>query len=135
MKEVKQETNPDIIYLLKDYFTEDGIYTKELAAQEMIRTMEFRPEDICVLVGYEDNKFRGFLIGHLVDDRDYVYIDEAFSTADGDFALDGMNAFIEWCKLKNKKFVRFETERDSVQMTCTKRYGFKEHGVIMQRQI
>lgn len=134
-KRIERETDPKIIETLKPNFIEDGCYTKDLMADEFERLMRLLPDSICVLVGYDDDFISGLLIAYVVDNRDYAYLAQAYSISKSDFAKEGFDMLIEWCKSLSLNELRYETERDSAQMIGTKRYGFSEHGVVMARKI
>ena len=135
MKLVIRENDPKIIDRLKNNFIEDGCYSKEVMSHEFRRLMELCPDDICVLVGYDDDIVAGFLIAHTCDNRDYAYLAQAVSVADNNFAKEGFGRMIEWCRSKGVTEIRYETERNSSRMMGAKRYGFIEHGVVMSRKL
>ena len=130
---ISKETNPEIIEILKDKFIEDGEYNKDVMAKEFADLMEFMPNSICVLVGYELDKIVGFIIAHEVDNRKFAYLAQAYSVMERNFAQIGVSMLEEWVKSHGLNEIRTEIERSSVQMIAVKRYGFKEHGVVMSR--
>jgi hypothetical protein len=135
VKTVTRETDFTIIDKLKDNFVEDGSYTKDKIAVEFRRLMEETPDDICVLVGYDDDVIVGFLIGLVDGIWNYSFIEQAWSIADSDFSKHGMEVFAVWSKLKGMEKIKLITSRNSVQMRCSKMYGFTESSVIMERLI
>jgi len=135
VQRIVRETDPAIVDVLKEHFTEDGCWNKDVMSCDFKSWMESCPEDVCVLVGYDESDMVGFMVGWKVYGRDYACIEQAYSVANGDFAKQGMETFVEWAKSIDCNEVRFETEKDSVVQRCLKRYGFTEHSITMQRLI
>jgi len=136
LKQVKQETDPKIIYAIMDNFVEDGEWTKKIMAEKFISVMKNAPDDICVIVGYDDNKISGYLVCRINRELNLCYLDQVYSV-DTEISEMGFEKMLKWCEKNNLKGrnLIFETERDRVGFCAMKRYGFSEHSVIMTRQI
>ena len=77
--EVKRTTNPEIIKFLRPFFTEDGAFTRDIIAKELFEIMVAVPKEIFVAVIFEEDMIHGFAIGWLMDDREYIWLAQAYS--------------------------------------------------------
>lgn len=132
MKKVVKETNPEIIDKLAENFVEDGVYTKEIICKEFRDTMIYHPDLICVLVGYDDDKIVGHLIAYKPDNRQFVFLGQAWNIAENEHAREGFEQLKEWTKSLGLKEIRFETERASVMAKAVKNWGFTSRFVEFQ---
>lgn len=135
MKTVKREFDPAVIDRLSANFVEDGSYTREIMANEFKQLMIARPDEICVLVGYDDNKIVGHLIAFRPYNRDYIVLDQAWNIATPEHNLEGFECLKNWVKSIGLKEIRFETEKDSVALRAAKIWGFESHSIVMSMRL
>lgn len=132
MIEIKIQSDPAIIDLIKENFVEDTGYVREVMADEFRDMMTNYPDRILVLVGYDDNKIVGHLVAFMPYNRNYVILDQAFSKTTAEVAKIGFEALKLWAKQLGALEIRMETERNRVEHCALRRYGFKESGVSMR---
>lgn len=135
MKTIKRELNPDIIDKLKENFVADGVYSKDVMCRDFVDYMTNSPDNICVMVGYDDEKIVGHLVAFKPFNRDYVVLDQAWNISTPEHAKAGFEQLREWVKSIDCKEIRFETERASVITRACITWGFKGHSVILQMRI
>ena len=135
MTEIKRETDISIVDKIKDNFVEDGDYTREVIAEDLICFMTKSPDDTCVLVGYEDGEIVGHLVAWIPDCRSYVWLGQAWhdSKNGSEVAKQGFKELEKWAKERGYNEIRFETERS--RMSIGRSWGFEEHAVVMTKRI
>ena len=139
MKTVYRETNPEIINILAENFVEDGVYTREIMIKEFTDAMIYRPAEICVMLGYDDDngilikpKIVGHLIAYKPDNRDFVTLDQAWNISTAEHSKRGFNELVEWVKSLGLHEIRFETEKSMVIERALRTWNFEEHSLVMQ---
>jgi hypothetical protein len=133
---IRIETQPEIIDLIKCNFVEDGDYTRDVMADEFKELMTKHPDRTLVLVAYDDNKKPvGHIVAYKAFNRSYACLEQAYSSTGFQVPKIGFEALAEWARQSGVKSIRLETERDSVANCAVKRYGFAEHGVVMELKL
>jgi len=131
---VMRELSPSIIDLIKGDFVEDGDFTREIMTREYKFMLKNMPDDICVIVSYDDT---GTPNGHLVAfkpyNRNYVMLEQAFSRCGKESAEYGFKLLEDWTKSKGFNEIRMETERQSVAARALLNWGFVEHSILMRK--
>jgi len=130
---IKRARDPAIIKHLRKFFTEDGAFTRDIIAKELFEIMVAVPEEIFVAIIFENNEIHGFAISWLMDNREYVWLAQAWSKPGsgrgyGKIAIDMIK---QWAiKEFNIHEIRFETERNPEAIERV--WGFKTHAYIMK---
>ena len=135
MTEIKRHTDSGIVDLIKGNFVEDGSYTKNVCADELKFMIDTNPDDVCVLVGWKEDKIAGHIVAWLPAGRNYIWIDQAWHD-NGDVwssASNGFDVLEDWAKSKNVLEFRMETNRSALPII--RRWGFTEHSLTMTRPI
>ena len=127
--EIRRELNPDIIDKIKTNFVGDGSYSRDVMCQEFVHTMTFLPDSIFVLVGYVNNEIVGHFVAYKPENRNYVFLDQAWNISTIENSKIAFDKLKEWTKSIGLNEIRFATKRDSV---AYKFWGFEQHLVILQ---
>ncbi len=133
VKRVVREISPDIIDKLKDNFVQDGVYDTATMCADYKTCLRHAPDEICVLVGYEDDKIVGHLIAFVPLNRKYVLLDQAWHNAQSEHAVEGFRELENWVRSLGLNEIRFETERASVMARAMIKWGFRQHSVVFQK--
>jgi len=104
-------------------------------ANEFIEMMIYQPNDIYVLTGYYKEILVAFLIAYVVGDRNYALLSQAWSYAKAIDSGIGFGIIEDWCREKGLKELRYETSSKVAMLMGQKRYGFRELGIIMTKEL
>ena len=130
--EIRRATNPSIIKFLNPLFTEDGAFTRDIIAKELFEIMIATPDEVFVIVIFEDDEILGFAVAWVQDDREYIWLAQAYSKpgcdrCQGKVAIDLIK---QWAIEKfNIHEIRFETDRNV--KAIERAWGFKQHATVM----
>jgi len=130
--EIKRVQDPKIIKHLRQFFTEDGAFTRDIIAKELFEIMIAAPNEIFVAVIFEENTIYGFAISWLMDNREYVWLAQAWAKhgSDRKYGRAVIDMIKQWAiKEFNIHEIRFETERNP--KVIERAWGFKMHAYIM----
>ena len=133
MMETKRATNPAIIKYLRPYFIEDGAFTRDIIAKELFEIMISIPDEIFVAVIFEADEIYGFGIAWLMDNREYVWLAQAYlkSGTDRSYGKKVIKIIKQWAiNEHNIHKIRFETERNPEAIERV--WGFKFHATVME---
>ena len=97
--------------------------------------MTNRPDDIYVLVCYEEEKIVAILIAHIVGDRNYALLAQAWSHVNSVDAKITLDIILDWCKEKGLSELRAETSSEVSRLIGIKRYGFQGIGYVMSKKV
>ena len=130
--EIKRTQDPKIIKFLRPYFAEDGAFTKDIIAKELFNIMCSVPDEIFVVVIFEQDKICGFAISWLMNDREYVWLAQAYSKPGTNrrYGREAIEMTKRWAsKEHNIHEIRFETSRNPAAIERV--WGFKPHATVM----
>jgi len=131
--EIRRSTSPKIIKYLRPYFTEDGAFTRDIIAKELFEIMIATPNEIFVGVIFEENKIYGFGIAWLMDNREYIWLAQAWSKSGSErrYGQAVLDMIKQWTiKEHNIHKMRFETNRNPEAIERV--WGFKFHATVMK---
>ncbi len=129
---VKRTQDPKIIKFLRPYFIEDGAFNRDIIAKELFDIMRSTPDEIFVVVILEQDKICGFAISWLMNDREYIWLAQAWSRSGTDrcYGKEAIEMIKRWAsKEHNIHEIRFETSRDPKAITRV--WGFEPHATVM----
>ena len=124
-----------VIQELYPYLDVDESFSKEDYVREIAGFLIKNPSDICIIVVYDNQTLLAFLIGWLLQNRNFSWIQQAWS-ADAiprAYSLKAMKLFELWTKQHGLNLIRMETKRNIDAMERT--YGFEVQSAIMQRDL
>lgn len=130
--EIKRFTDPNIIRELTPFFTEDGAFTRDIIAREIIEIMLATPNEIFVVVVFNKDELYGFAICWLMTDRKYAWLTQAYSKAGNDpsYKKKVFDMIKNWAiETHNIREIRFETEHNSKAIERIS--DFKVHSYVM----
>lgn len=131
--EIRRVTNPEIIKFLYPFFIEDGAYTRDIIAKELFEIMVSVPDEVFVAVIFEENEIMGFGIAWIQDNREYIYLSQAWSKpgCNRNYGKKAINVIEQWAiKEYNIHEMRFETKRNPEAIE--RAWGFKLHSTTMR---
>lgn len=132
---VRRWQNPEIIKHLRHYFTEDGSFTRDVIATELFNVMITTPEEIFVVVIFDENDLQGFGIAYVPNNRKYVWLAQVWSKPgiDRKYGKKSMEMIKQWAVQNfNIHEIRFETSRNPKAIKRV--WGFKKHSTIMNSE-
>lgn len=129
---IRRVTNPRIVEFLHPFFIEDGAFTRDIIAKEIFNIMFITPNEIFVATIFEKAEFLGFAIAWVQEDREYVWLAQAWSKpgTDRKYGKQAIEMIKQWAiKEHNKHEIRFETDRNLKAIERV--WGFKPHATVM----
>lgn len=122
--------HPEILQEIMPHLVEDGHYNKAIIVKELATMMLAMPDEICVVVAYQDRELVGYTIGWIPVDRKFVWLGQSWNTVDRKFGQRAIATVKQWAIDEHDIHeIRFETERNGFALA--KKWEFEVHGYIM----
>ena len=135
MMNIKRAKDPQIIKYLRPYFIEDDACTRDIIAKELFDMMVSVPNEIFVVVIFEENELKGFGIAWIPDNREYVWLSQAWSKSGNErkYGREAIEMIKQWAISEhNIHEIRMETLRNPKVMERI--WNFKPYAVVMRNR-
>lgn len=135
MIDIFRAYNPEILDMIEPHMSADDDISVQVRIETIEAWMNNRPDDICVIVIFDDDVLKGCIIGRMLYNNRRAWIDFAWAANDLSSvnSVAAFNEFVAWASEKGARQVRMETKRSPEALA--RAYKFKSVSTIMKLEI
>jgi hypothetical protein len=122
MMEIFRARNTGIVNLMVDHLLPSDGSSKIDAAANIATMLNFYPDDVCIIVAFDDKELVGFVVGHLTG-RPWFWSDFSWGTAGPKVMHEVQDMLENWGREQGCTEIRGATKRNP--KACERAYGMK----------
>lgn len=126
---------PEILkYIYPKMVVDDGA-NKDIIAEDIFAMMNNNPDNTCVIVGFDGDYLKIFLIAFYEEGKNFVWIDQVWIDTDVNkkYSNELVDAIKKWAKdFHNIDELRFQTERNPEAFKRS--WGFNIHSYVLSNK-